>query len=154
MLAYVVPSPSRVWLCDPRDCSMPGFHVLHLPEFAQTHVHSISEVISQTSREYRYDRNPGLGSCSGDVPGLMRPWNMEKDNEDTEEKVVNLLSGVQIGASLVAQWLRIHMQCRSHKRCRFNPWVWKISRRRKWQPTLVFLPGESHGQRSLLGYGP
>ncbi|KAM7226785.1 hypothetical protein CapIbe_021861, partial [Capra ibex] len=26
--------------------------------------------------------------------------------------------------------------------------------RRKWQPTLVFLPGESHGQRSLVGYGP
>ena len=27
-------------------------------------------------------------------------------------------------------------------------------RRRKWQPTLVFLPGESHGQRSLMGYSP
>ena len=26
--------------------------------------------------------------------------------------------------------------------------------RRKWQPTLVFLPGESHGQRSLVGYSP
>ena len=25
---------------------------------------------------------------------------------------------------------------------------------RKWQPTLVFLPGESHGQRSLVGYSP
>ena len=25
---------------------------------------------------------------------------------------------------------------------------------RKWQPTLVFLPGESHGQRSLAGYSP
>ena len=24
--------------------------------------------------------------------------------------------------------------------------------RRKWQPTLVFLPGESHGRRSLVGY--
>ena len=56
---------------------------------------------------------------------------MEKENEDTEEKVVNLLSGAQIGAFLVAQWLRIHMQCRSHERCRFSPWVGKISRRRK-----------------------
>ena len=27
-----------------------------------------------------------------------------------------------------------------------SPW------RRKWQPTPVFLPGESHGQRSLTGY--
>ena len=30
-----------------------------------------------------------------------------------------------------------------------DPWVRKILWRRKWQPTLVFLPGESHGQRSL-----
>ena len=30
----------------------------------------------------------------------------------------------------------------------------KIPWRRKWQPTRVFLPGESHGQRSLAGYSP
>ena len=36
----------------------------------------------------------------------------------------------------------------------FNPWVGKISRRRKWQPTPVFFPGELHGQRSLAGYIP
>ena len=35
---------SRVWLCDPMDCSMPDFPVLHsLPEFAQTHVHWVSD---------------------------------------------------------------------------------------------------------------
>ena len=37
-------------------------------------------------------------------------------------------------------------QCRRHKRCGFNFWVRKIPRRRAWQPTPVFLPGESHGQ--------
>ena len=37
-------------------------------------------------------------------------------------------------------------------RCGFDPWVRKIPWRRKWQPTPVFLPGESHGQRSLAGY--
>ena len=31
---------------------------------------------------------------------------------------------------------------------------WKIRWRRAWQPTPVFLPGESHGQRSLAGYSP
>ena len=36
----------------------------------------------------------------------------------------------------------------------FNPWVRKIPWRRKWQPTPVFLPGESHGWRSLVGYSP
>ena len=34
----------------------------------------------------------------------------------------------------------------------FDPWVRKIPWRRKWQPTPVFLPGKSHGQRSLVGY--
>ena len=37
---------------------------------------------------------------------------------------------------------------------RFHPWVGKIPWRREWQPTPVFSPGESHGQRSLLGYSP
>ena len=45
-------------------------------------------------------------------------------------------------------------QCRRHRRLRFNPWVGKIPWRRAWQPTLVFLPGESHGQRRLVDYGP
>ena len=44
--------------------------------------------------------------------------------------------------------------CRRHKRGRFNAWVRKILWSRKWQPTSVFLPGSSHGQRSLAGYSP
>ena len=43
-------------------------------------------------------------------------------------------------------------QCRSRWRCGFDPWVGKIPWRRKQQPTPVFLPGESHGHRSLVGY--
>ena len=37
---------------------------------------------------------------------------------------------------------------------RFDPWVGMIRWSRKWQPTPVSLPGESHGQRSLVGYSP
>ena len=44
-------------------------------------------------------------------------------------------------------------QCRRHKRPGFNPWVGTIPWRRAQQPT-VFLPGESCGQRSLVGYSP
>ena len=40
------------------------------------------------------------------------------------------------------------------KRRRFSPRVGKIPWRRAWKPTPVFLPGESHGQRSLVGYSP
>ena len=55
---------------------------------------------------------------------------------------------------LKAKWfrgLRVHLQCWG---CGFDLWVGKMPWRREWQPTPVFLPGESHGQRSLAGYTP
>ena len=45
-------------------------------------------------------------------------------------------------------------QCRRHKRSSFHPWLGKMPWGKAWQPTPVFLPGESHGQRSLAGYSP
>ena len=57
-------------------------------------------------------------------------------------------------ASPVAQWYIIHLQSRRCRRHRFDPWVGKIPWRRKWQLTPAFLPGKSHGQRSLVGYSP
>ena len=51
----------------------------------------------------------------------------------------------------MAHWWRIHLQCR---KAAFDPWVGKIPWRRKWQPTPVFLPGKSHGERNLAGYSP
>ena len=45
-------------------------------------------------------------------------------------------------------------QCRRHERHGFDSWVGKIPWRRAWQPTPVFFAGESHGQRSLVGYTP
>ena len=51
------------------------------------------------------------------------------------------------GKELACQW-------RGCQRQGFNPSFGKITWRRAWQPTPVFLPGESHGQRSLAGYNP
>ena len=45
-------------------------------------------------------------------------------------------------------------QCRRCKKHGFNLWVGKMLWRRAQQPTLVFLPGESYGQRHLVGYSP
>ena len=45
-IVVAVQSLSNVRLCDPKDCSMPGFPVLHhLPELAQTHVHRVGDAI-------------------------------------------------------------------------------------------------------------
>ena len=55
------------------------------------------------------------------------------------------------GASLAAQMVK---NPPAMQETEFNPWVGKIPWRRKWQPTPVFLPGGSHGQRSLADYSP
>ena len=54
---------------------------------------------------------------------------------------------------MVQRW-GIRLQWRILGRCGFDPWVGKIPWRKAWQPTPVFLPGESHGQRNLAGYSP
>ena len=58
-----------------------------------------------------------------------------------------------MGHFLMAQWIKKPLQCIRCRRCKFLPWVGMIPRRRKWQHTPVFLPGESHGQRILMAYG-
>ena len=54
-----------------------------------------------------------------------------------------------LAAAAVAQWWRIRLPSR---RLGFHSWVRKIPRRRKWLATLIFLPGKSHRQRSLVSY--
>ena len=56
--------------------------------------------------------------------------------------------------SQVAQWLKKKKEKNWPARCRFNYWIGKCPCRRAWQPTPIFLPGKSHGQRSLAGYSP
>ena len=54
----------------------------------------------------------------------------------------------------MAQWYRTCLQCRRHRSGGFDPCVGKISWRRTWQPTPVFLPGKIPGTESLLGCSP
>ena len=76
-------------------------------------------------------------------------WTYRSQSEQ-EQGVWKLLWGFPGGAN----GKEPACQCSKHKRCRFSPWVGKIPWRRAWQPTPVFLPGKSHGQRSLEGYSP
>ena len=61
------------------------------------------------------------------------------------------------GTFLPPRWLsgkESACQCRRCRRHWFISWVGKLPWRRKWQHSPVFLPGKSHGQRSLAGYSP
>ena len=59
-----------------------------------------------------------------------------------------------MGPFPMAQWIKKPLQCIRCRRHKFHPWVGTIPRRRKEQPTPVFLPAEFHGQRILAAYGP
>ena len=57
-------------------------------------------------------------------------------------------------ASLVAQLVESACQYKSCRRHGFDPWIRKITWRRKWQPTPIFLSGKFCGQRILASYSP
>ena len=61
------------------------------------------------------------------------------------------------GASLMAKMaknLLAMLESQVQSRPGFDPWAGKMPWSRKWQLTPIFLPGEFHGQRSLVGYSP
>ena len=64
-------------------------------------------------------------------------------------KITNMEVESTIGLS---RWLSGKVSACQCRRRRFDPWVGKNPWRRKWVPTSVCLPGESHGQKSLVGY--
>ena len=69
------------------------------------------------------------------------------------EKLIDFLNHGKITRGY-PWWLSSKESACQCRRDGFNPWVRKIPWRRKWQRTPAFLPGESHGQRSLAGYSP
>ena len=69
----------------------------------------------------------------------------------SEQSFCILIVSCLFQVSLVAQMIK---NLPAMQEIWFNPWVGKIPWRRKWLPTPVFMPGEFHGQRSLVGYSP
>ena len=70
-------------------------------------------------------------------------------NADPRFRILVLSWLLFVGFPVGASGKERPCQCRRYG---FDPWVGKIPWRRKWQPTPVFLPGKSHGQRILEGY--
>ena len=68
-----------------------------------------------------------------------------------EGKYNGFIYNVHLFICGLPSWLRVQNLPAMQETC---PWVGKIHWRRQWQPTLVFLPKEFHGQRRLAGYSP
>ena len=88
--------------------------------------------------------------------GGYSPWD-QKDLDKTEQLAFSLSLRIYHypwGFPGGATGKEPTCQRRRHRRRGFSPWVGKTPWRRAWQPTPVFLPGKSHGQRSRAGYSP
>ena len=104
-------------------------------------------------------RDPILGRLSRlGLPGdlisrrlshLSLPGDLHPDPGTPGSQVATVLGRIGL-----PWWCRGLSVCLQYERTGFDPWIRKIPWRRKWQPTPVFLPGESHGRRSLVGCSP
>ena len=89
----------------------------------------------------------GLGRSPGGGHGnLLQDSCLE--NPYGQRSLKDAVHGVTKSQSLLSNYAQ-RSQYRRCKGCRLAPWVRKIPWRRKWQPTPVFLPVKSHGQKSL-----
>ena len=88
-------------------------------------------------------------SSSGSMPGVILDSSLSLPLAD-----LSVNPGASMPIVYPAQPHLTTLVCLQCRRPGFDPWFGKIPWRRKWQPTPVFLPGESHGPRSLVGYSP
>ena len=156
-------------LCDPMDCSIPGFPVQHhLPELAQTHVHRIGNDI-QPSHPPAFNLSQHQASGSFPMSRWPRYWSFSFSISPSSEYSalisfridwLDLLAGEYTcssgqfggfpGGSRTSQVALVVKNPPANagdiKRCGFDLWIKKIHWRRAWQPTPVFLPGESVGR--------
>ena len=138
---------SCLTLSDPMDCSLPGSSVHGIPQAGI--LEGVSIPFFRRSSHYMAAAAKSLSR----VLLCATPWTAAYQAPPS------------LGFSRLEYWSRVPLpslprlcsgkeftcQCR---RLRFYPLVRKIPWRREWQPTPVFLPGESHGQRSFVDCSP
>ena len=89
-------------------------------------------------------RSRGLGKAIESHKTKIKEVSWAQSLED-----LNIMAWKKLGFPSGASGKESTCRCRRHRRRGFDPCIGKISWRRKWQPTLVFLPGKFHGHRSL-----
>ena len=116
-------------------------------------------VYLQSERLFLHNQGfPHLKSCRVGHRDLQKltaiawPWTIYHCGQHVKQFLFMLLCFSTMSVEL--RWLHAKESACQCRRCRLDPWVGKIPWRRKWLPTPVFLPGESHGQRGLEGYSP
>ena len=150
-------------LCDPMDCSLPG-----------SSVHGISRQEYWSGLPFPSPGDlpdpgiePGSPTFQADAltfepPGKPRyASEMETIALFMSQHILDVIGGLVYIERCIITYLASPLRVSDSKEfaCNvrdpgFELWVGKIPWGRKWQPTPVFLPGEFHGRRSLVGHSP
>ena len=113
--------------------------IKHLPAMQKTWVRSLGQ-----EDPLEKEMAPHSSTLAWKIPWTEKPGRLQSmGSQRVGHDTVGFLGGTS-GKEPSCRW----------RRHGFNPWVGKIPWRRAWQPTPAFLSGESHGQRSLVGYSP
>ena len=133
-------------LCDPKDCSTPGFPVLHhLPEFAQTHIHWVSDAI-QPSHPLSSPSPPAFNLAQHQGPfqwvGSLHQVAKVLEFHLQHQSFLSIFRVDWFDLFAVQGTLKSLLQHHSLKAFKsgLNVVHWSI----EWEPTLVFLPWEPH----------
>ena len=140
-------------LCDPMDCSPPGssFHGIFQARVLEWGAISFSRGSSRPRDRTRVSWIPGR---------CFNLWATRETSFKRRHVIKFHLYIFKMGQPKETgfpRWLsdkESAYQCRRRRRLGFDPWVGRIPWKKKWQPTPVLLPAESHGRRSLVGYSP
>ena len=133
---------SRLTLCDPMDCHPPGSSVRGI---LQARILGwVASPFSMGSSQLRDRVCISCVSCIG--RRILYRWATREAH------------GIYVAQRGLLRWPGVKNPPANagdrHKRHGFNPWVGKVPWKMEWQPTPVFLPGEFHGQKSLVRYSP
>ena len=106
--------------------------------------------------------NAGAAGSTSLIPGSWRPLKEEMATHSSilawktswTEEHMHITSNSYAKALMGVPGSSDGKESAQYRKSRLDSWVEKIPWRRSWQPTPVFLPGESRGQRNLVGYSP
>ena len=87
-----------------------------------------------------------------EIPWTEEPRRLQSTELQSWTRLSNWRTTVDLSMDYpggTVEWIRL--QC---KRCGSSSWVGNIPWRRKWQPPSIFLPGKTHGQKSLVVFSP
>ena len=122
--------------------------VKNLPSMKGTWVQSLGQEDPMEKVMVTHSRILAWRILWTEEPCGLQPMRLQRVGHDWATDTFTSLSVLHFtGKELVCQFRRL-------KRCRFDSWIGSIPWGRTWQPTPVFLPGESHAQRSLAGNSP